>query len=81
MVTLTAALAEDALSQGSEGGNGYVCCFCGRAIGSEPPDPCRLELRVNCPASPDMSQDLFCHASCLTGLLTPTLPTILDAIS
>jgi hypothetical protein len=60
--------------------HGYQCCFCSQPIKPTPPDPCHLELRINFGAEPNMSQDIFCHASCLKSVLSPTVPTILDAI-
>jgi hypothetical protein len=58
----------------------YQCCFCSKPIKPASPDPCHLDLRINFGSDPNMSQDLFCHASCLRSVLSPGIPTILDAI-
>jgi hypothetical protein len=59
--------------------HGYQCCFCTQPIEPASPDPCQLELRINFGGDPNMSQALFCHASCLRSVLSPSVPTILDA--
>jgi hypothetical protein len=61
-------------------GTVFQCCFCGRAIESAPPDPCRLEVRVNHEDVRDAMQELFCHALCLRKVLPASIPTLLDAI-
>lgn len=60
--------------------DGYECCFCGLPIEAVSPDPCRLELRINLPSEPKMSQELFCHANCLRNVIVPGIPTLMDAI-
>jgi hypothetical protein len=56
---------------------GFICCFCGKPIRPNPPDPCTLVLTTN--ESEGASQDLFCHALCLKAKLASNLPTLLDA--
>ena len=60
--------------------NAYQCCFCGLSIEAIPPNPCSLELRINFPSEPEMSQELYGHAACLKNGVVPTLPTLIDAI-
>lgn len=34
-------------------GTEYQCCFCGKGIAEEPPDPCALVLTYNNPDNPE----------------------------
>ncbi len=42
----------------------WQCCFCGDAVDSKPPDPCRMVMTFN-EGNKDASQEVACHVSCL----------------
>lgn len=60
--------------------DGKECCFCGKPIEEDPPDPCFLSLRTSPENSARLerspSQELFCHAACLRSSLRPNFPLL-----
>jgi hypothetical protein len=56
------------------------CCFCGKTITANPPDPCALDLSTNFGRDREKrdaaSQEMFCHATCLKVRLRPNFPLL-----
>lgn len=50
--------------------SGAMCCFCGQDVDWT---EC-VRLVIYPPGESDGSQDVFCHASCLTSRLDPKVP-------
>jgi hypothetical protein len=54
--------------------NDYQCCFCGKKIVNERPDPVMLSIELS--DSGGEAQQLYSHYRCLKGALDPSVPLL-----